>query len=281
VSSPHKSDFGGERKEIFTCRTQILSRALGSFVLLSDDPSQDPNPGSSLAMAKERYGMGADISIWARRDLRRDIRVSLWDMKSGEANRKRYKFSIKYQLWKLFGIFGHVFSPALMVQNEIFEEMRSHGLIGSHGLDSAVWVTFLEASSLFGLIKPVTESRARYGKDSEGGSKISARIETRIVDELYLDLASIHPAESGSANFMLVVHLDNRNISGNRVYLDMVFGLGWTGRSHLLSIEELLGKYHFGADYYLSISILKAIKRNDNYDKFWYCGRRLRRQHLY
>ncbi|CAN6997583.1 unnamed protein product [Brassica oleracea var. botrytis] len=62
----------------------------------------------------------------------------------------------------------------LRVQNEIFEEMRSHGLIGSHGLDSAVWVTFLEASSLFGLIKPVTESRARYGKDSEGGSKVGA-----------------------------------------------------------------------------------------------------------
>lgn len=33
------------------------------------------------------------------------------DMKSGEANRKHLKFSINYQLWRLFGIFGFVFSP--------------------------------------------------------------------------------------------------------------------------------------------------------------------------
>ncbi|KAF3552039.1 hypothetical protein DY000_02004694 [Brassica cretica] len=56
------------------------------------------------------------------------------DMKSGEANRKRF--------------------------NQV--------------MDSAVWVTFVEVSSLFGLIKPVTESRARYGKDSGGGSKVGA-----------------------------------------------------------------------------------------------------------
>lgn len=133
-------------------------------------------------------------------------------------------------------------------------------------MDCAVWVTFAEASSLFGLIKPVTESRARYGKGSEGGSKVgadySARMETRIVCELYLDLASTYPAESGSVNFMLVVHLDNRSISGNGGYLDMVFGLGRTGRSHLLSIKKLLGKDHFGADYYLSICFLNAINRN-------------------
>lgn len=132
-------------------------------------------------------------------------------------------------------------------------------------MDCAVWVTFVEASSLFvssNQSQRVELDMAKIRKGVLRLAQISARIETRIVDELYLDLASIHPAESGSANFMLVVHLDNRNISGNRVYLDMVFGLGWTGRSHLLSIEELLGKYHFGADYYLSISILKAIKRN-------------------
>ncbi|CAN6929070.1 unnamed protein product, partial [Brassica oleracea] len=121
----------------------------------------------------------------------------------------------------------------------------------SQVMDCAVWVTFVEASSLFvssNQSQRVELDMAKIRKGVLRLAQISARIETRIVDELYLDLASIHPAEPGSANFMLVVHLDNINISGNGGYLDMVFGLRWTGRSHLLSIEELLGKDHFGSD---------------------------------
>ncbi|KAF3513089.1 hypothetical protein F2Q69_00001029 [Brassica cretica] len=95
-------------------------------------------------------------------------------------------------------------------------------------MDCAVWVTFVEASSLFvssNQSQRVELDMAKIRKGVLRLAQISARIETRIVDELYLDLASIHPAEPGSANFMLVVHLDNINISGNGGYLDMVFGL--------------------------------------------------------
>ena len=177
--------------------------------------------------------------------------------------------SLKY--WNKKGLFDsyRCFS-FLRVQNEIIEEMRSHGLIGSHGFIVRLWILpsgLLLLKQALCLVSSNQSQRveldmAKIRKGVLRLAQISARIETRIVDELYLDLASIHPAEPGSANFMLVVHLDNIDISGNGGYLDMVFGLRWTGRSHLLSIEELLGKDHFGADYYLSISILKAIKWN-------------------
>ncbi|CAN6811657.1 unnamed protein product [Brassica oleracea] len=198
---------------------------------------------------------------------------------------------------EIFGLDMESITRLQRVQNEIIEEMRSHGLIGSHGFIVRLWILpsgLLLLKQALCLVSSNQSQRveldmAKIRKGVLRLAQISARIETRIVDELYLDLASIHPAVSGSANFMLVVHLDNRNISGNGGYLDMVFGLGWTRRSHLLSIEELLGKYHFGADYYLSISILKAIKRNVflkkkellGIIKCWYFGRRLRRQHLY
>ncbi|KAF3513521.1 hypothetical protein F2Q69_00003959 [Brassica cretica] len=192
----------GERKEIFTCRTQILSRALGSFVLLSDDPSQDPNPGSSLAMAKI-LGLRFPESVLG------DIgfnEVSLWDMKSGEANSKTF------QVFNKISVIEAVWDLLVTVQNEIFEEMRSHGLIGSHGFIVRLWILpsgLLFLKQALCLVSSNQSQRveldmAKIRKGVLRLAQISARIETRIVDELYLDLASIHPAESGSANFMLV-----------------------------------------------------------------------------
>ncbi|WZZ90205.1 hypothetical protein YC2023_118784 [Brassica napus] len=78
--------------------------------------------------------------------------------------------------------------------------------------------------------------------------QIDARMVTRPVDELYADLASIHSTDIGSTNSMLMIHLDNGNNPGNGGYLYMLFGLGWTGSSRLLSID-LIANDHFGESY--------------------------------
>ncbi|KAL0655333.1 hypothetical protein Bca4012_075917 [Brassica carinata] len=69
--------------------------------------------------------------------------------------------------------------------------------------------------------------------------QIDARMVTRPVEELYADLASINSSDLGSTSSMLMIHLDNGNNPGNGGYLDMLFGLGWTGSSRLLSIDSI------------------------------------------
>lgn len=85
--------------------------------------------------------------------------------------------------------------------------------------------------------------------------QIDARMVTRPVEELYADLASINSSDLGSTSSMLMIHLDNGNNPGNGGYLDMLFGLGWTGSSRLLSIDSIAND-QFGEEFCLFIFIL-------------------------
>ena len=85
--------------------------------------------------------------------------------------------------------------------------------------------------------------------------QIDARMVTRPVEELYADLASINSSDLGSTSSMLMIHLDNGNNPGNGGYLDMLFGLGWTGSSRLLSIDSIAND-QFGEEFRLFIFIL-------------------------